>query len=280
MTQLGLGTASFIDGYGLGPNPTVDAERLIRTAVERGIGYIDTAAGYGASEEIIGRFSTFLQQKGVRIATKLPKDGLHRLDESLQRLRTSRIDTLLVHSADETDIATQSVGDMLLDAKMRGLVGRTGASTYGSAAAGAALAEEWCDVVQVEHSIVNPSVMATLGQVRRPGQEVVVRSVLCKGLLTGRRAQFAGLPPIGMEVLDRLEERAASWGYTVPELAIRFALDTPGVDVVVVGVSSDQELELALRATNRRLDPAQWKSLAEFNSHEAYWAHPERWVEV
>jgi aryl-alcohol dehydrogenase-like predicted oxidoreductase len=38
---------------------------------------------------------------------------------------------------------------------------------------------------------------------------------------------------------------------TLPELAIRFALDTPGLDVVLVGIGSPEELATAVAARDR-----------------------------
>lgn len=275
-----MGTAGFIPGYGLGDDRIDDADRLIRRAVEQGVSYIDTAAGYGPSEEYLGRHADFLKDHGVRICTKIGKQSDDRIEDSLRRLQMSQIDTLLLHSAAESDLTDQASVDAILQSKRRGLARRTGASTYGAEAARSAMQQQWCDVVQVEHSIVNPSVVSEANAVRRPGQEIVVRSVLCKGLLTGRLREFRRLPARAAEVLGRLADRAESWGYTLPQLAIRFALDTPGVDVVLVGVSSSTELDVALSAAARPLDESQWASLAEFDSHVEDWAHPERWSEI
>jgi aryl-alcohol dehydrogenase-like predicted oxidoreductase len=154
----------------------------------------------------------------------------------------------------------------------------TGASTYGADDARLALAQPWCDVVQVEHSVLNPSVVHALAGVKRPGQEIAARSVLCKGLLTGRRRYATDLDVALAATLDRLEARAHDWGFTLPELAIRFALDTPGVDIVLVGMSNLPELETALAAARRTpLEQRQMEALAEFDCAYEDWSHPERW---
>jgi aryl-alcohol dehydrogenase-like predicted oxidoreductase len=122
-------------------------------------------------------------------------------------------------------------------------------------------------------------VVPALNAARRVGQEIVVRSVLCKGLLTDRRRCAQHLDGAVAVKLDGLDARAEQWGYSLPELAIRFALDTPGVDVVLVSASSVAELATAVAAAARvPLEPEQWESLAEFDCSSQDWVHPERWA--
>jgi aryl-alcohol dehydrogenase-like predicted oxidoreductase len=275
--KLGLGTATFIPSYGIGGDSVVGSEALIHEAVVRGINYVDTAAGYAMSEETLGRMAEFLSDHDVRICTKMSVGSTETAEDSLRRLRVPRVDTLMMHSAGAGDLQEAKNIDRLLDARSRGQASRLGASTYGIDAASAALEQTWCETIQVEHSLLNPTVVPALAKVRRSGQEVVVRSVLCKGLLTSRRHQMKDLPAEAQELIDRLEARALEWGYSLSELAIRFALDTPGVDVVLVGLVSPAELAGVLRAATRPLTQEQWSSLAEFDCHDERWSHPELW---
>ncbi len=278
---LGLGTASFLSGYRLGSaGTTVDGRALVEFAVARGVRYIDTAAAYGDSERLLGGMASTLKAARVRVATKLTAAQLNagEFGDSLQRLRVTAVDTLLLHSAGPSDLDDARVPGVLAALKASGAMASAGASTYGAAAAERALAKPWCDVVQVEHSILNPSVVERANAVRRPGQQVVVRRVLCKGLLTARRA-VADLPAGAVQLLDELEALAGSWGLTLPQLAIRFAIDTPGVDVVVVGASNAGELELAQAARDTPpLGRDRMQTLAHFDRSSESWSHPETWT--
>lgn len=84
------------------------AETMLRTAIEGGVNYFDTAYVYhgGESERVLGRV---LKKDGLRdrvfIATKIPtwmleKDGdIDRFfDEQLERLQTDHIDMLMMHA--------------------------------------------------------------------------------------------------------------------------------------------------------------------------------------
>lgn len=288
MSELGVGTATFAPGYGLGGSAAGPAEAaaLLRDAIAAGIRYIDTAAGYGSAESIVGNVADDIEAHGVRVCTKLSaaavreKGALALLRESLAALRLPRVDALLLHSAAGDALADDALAVRLREARESGLVSRTGASTYGIQDAALALAQDWCDTIQVEHSVINPSVLKSL-DTRSARAQIVARSVLCKGLLSERR-RHAGAITSGLEpTLEALEQLAAQWGWSLPELAIRYALDTPQVDVVVVGISTTAELEMALAAAARPpLDAEALAGLARFDRSFDDAAHPERWPAV
>ena len=266
-------------GYGF-TTEDVDAGALITEAVEGGVGYVDTAVDYGSSEQLIGVQADRLSRAGVRICTKVRAEELpgNRVAESRLRLRVDRIDTLLVHSATIADIESPGCGRSFERLKREGHISRAGASTYGTEAAARALASRWCDTVQVEHSLLNPSVVSAVRTCRRPGQEVVVRSVLCRGLLTARRAAASHLSDESRRLLDEADALAAEWGLPLAQLAVRFALDTPGVDIVLVGAGTTEELRCALEASRRSpLTPEQLDILGRFDRSTESWTHPEQW---
>ena len=274
-------------GYGLGATAVDRSEKLslLQAAVEGGISYIDTAAAYAESEDLLGKLMDLLSAHQVRLCTKISGDARctvkimrRKLDASLQRLHCGGVDTVLLHSAKQGELMDPSIGELFESAKRDHRVCFTGASTYGVKDARIALALPWSDVLQTEYSILNQSVVRTILMSVREDQEIVVRSVLCKGLLTGRRRNASGLIDELGPVIDKLEVIAAGWGYSLPELAIRFALDTPRVNVVLVGVSNKDELDIALGAKDREpLTQEQMDILAKFDCSEMDCVHPERW---
>src|SRR5512137_1235352 len=78
-----------------------DGIRLVRDALGLGVNFIDTAHGYGHSEELIGEAMRELGRDSLVIATKSPASDrrtfLADLDESLRRLRTDHIDVFQFH---------------------------------------------------------------------------------------------------------------------------------------------------------------------------------------
>jgi aryl-alcohol dehydrogenase-like predicted oxidoreductase len=283
---LGLGTATFARGYGIAATPLEPsaAATLLREAMEAGVRYLDTAADYGDSERIVGATADLIVAHGVRVCTKIATRAAARPAElegavraSLQRLHLPRLDTLMLHSADCAALGTPTVAGSMEALRAAKLAERVGASTYGVDAARAACGAPWCGAVQLEFSILNQSVLRRLAGLTS-GVEIVVRSVLCKGLLTDRRVDAPALTAEIADTLGALGRVATEWGGTLPELAIRFALDTPGIGVVLVGVSSREELATALRAQTRSPLPQElYARLVACDRSEAGVTHPERW---
>jgi aryl-alcohol dehydrogenase-like predicted oxidoreductase len=281
MATLGLGTATFIPNYGLRENdgnPRTGAP--IAKALDTGIRYVDTAPSYGDAEVAIGDLGQRIQHEQVRVCTKgdARKDSGALNEEfstSLRRLRCDSVDTFLMHSARPEEMDS-SAAEFFKTVKGQRRTKKIGASTYGNDAV-FAIGLPWCDVVQVEHSILNPRVLASIVPLRRAGQEVVVRSVLCRGLLGSEAPRPLDTPDAITRPLDELRELAMQWGFALSNLSIRFALDSPGVDVALVGVATDEELAAAVYASQLpSLDRHQLKVLERFDLSHLDFIHPER----
>jgi aryl-alcohol dehydrogenase-like predicted oxidoreductase len=281
-SRLGLGTAPFIAGYSWGQDAAcADPDRLIAACLDAGVRYIDTSGHYGDVEIVLGRQRALLAKHRARLCVKVAvrewPDGLY---DAFGRLGVERADTVMVHSATGEFLREPELAETMSKVKAMGRAARTGASTYGVDDALCVLEQPWGTAVQVEYSVLNPSVVRAIGPRSRADQEIVVRTVLCRGLLTGRwrEVPIAASAPIA-PTLERLQALAASWGFDdLAELAIRFALDSPHVGIVLVGIASGAELAIAIAAAQRPpLTPAQMDALTEFDHSTSDWTHPERW---
>ena len=85
------------------------ATQQLRSAIDNGVNYVDTAWPYhgGESEPFVGRALGDGYRERVRLATKLPSWLVHSradmdrfLNAQLEKLATGRIDYYLVHSLD------------------------------------------------------------------------------------------------------------------------------------------------------------------------------------
>ena len=103
---LGLGTSKL----GLYKGADYDYEHMARTfssAVDHGIRYLDTAAGYGRAEEAVG--AAIRGRRGeMFVATKLSTDTREEaqplFERSLERLGTGYVDVLHMHSAGQRNL--------------------------------------------------------------------------------------------------------------------------------------------------------------------------------
>jgi 1-deoxyxylulose-5-phosphate synthase len=129
----------------LNPTPEVDSERLLLRALDAGINLIDTSNSYwqGEAEALIGRtLETENRRDEAFIATKVfyptgtgPNDRggsrahiVKACEDSLQRLKTDRIDLYQLHRPDFA-VPLEETLAALTDLVRRGLVLYVGSST-------------------------------------------------------------------------------------------------------------------------------------------------------
>lgn len=265
VSRLGLGTVELGMPYGLAedPPPTDDmCIRLLHCACEGGINYIDTAAAYGRSEELVGRafgqwsdrpiIATKVALRGVGGA-ELPAGGLAdhiraSVERSLRLLQTDRLDILKIHSAEGPFLTDELVAAMaaLVDS---GDIGLWGASTYELAAPADALREPGIRVLQVAYNLLDQRLEdELLPRARAQGVGIVLRSVFLKGVLSDRRRELTpALAPLALAA-EEAAQIAAGAGIPLSEMALRFAIYGGAGDVTLIGTAHQAELEQNLSA--------------------------------
>src|SRR5947209_2821018 len=204
VSAIGLGCMGMSFSYGP-PKDKQEMISLIRTAVERGVTFFDTAEVYGpyTNEELVGEaLASFRSQ--VVIATKFgwkidskAERGLAGLDSrpehikevaeaSLKRLKTDVIDLFYQHRVD-ANVPIEDVAGAVKDLIQEGKVKQFGLSEAGAKTIRRAHAVQPVAAVQSEYSLwySNPEkeVLPTLEEL---GIGFVPYSPLGKGFLTGK----------------------------------------------------------------------------------------------
>jgi len=201
VSALGLGCMSMSFGYG----PAADKQEmiaLIRSAVEQGITFFDTAEIYGpfTNEELVGEaLAPFRDQ--VVIATKFgfdcdsgkpgdlnsqPAHIKQVVEASLKRLRTDRIDLLYQHRVDP-NVPIEDVAGTVKELIQQGKVKHFGLSEAGVQTIRRAHAVQPVAALQSEYSLWwrEPEV-EVLPALEELGIGFVPFSPLGKGFLTGK----------------------------------------------------------------------------------------------
>jgi aryl-alcohol dehydrogenase-like predicted oxidoreductase len=204
VSAIGLGCMGMSFSYG----PPADRREMIsllRTAVERGVTFFDTAEVYGpfTNEELVGEALSPLRGQVV-IATKFgwqpnPRDGgkwtalnsrpehIKQVAEgSLERLKVDAIDLFYQHRVDP-DVPIEDVAGAVKDLIQEGKVKHFGLSEAGVQTIRRAHAAQPVTAVQSEYSLWwrNPEDEA-LPTLEELGIGFVPDSPLGKGFLTGR----------------------------------------------------------------------------------------------
>src|SRR5213080_2914049 len=198
VSALGLGCMSMTGGYSRSPDRQ-EMIALIRSAVERGVTFFDTAQVYGrfTNEELVGEALAPVRDQVV-IATKFGHDfdkgGLNSRPEyikrmvegSLKRLRVAAVDLFYQHRVDP-DVPIEEVAGAVKDLIQEGKVKHLGLSEAAAQTIRRAHAVQPVTAVQSEYSLwwrrPEGEVLPTLEEL---GIGFVPFSPLGKGFLTGK----------------------------------------------------------------------------------------------
>jgi len=266
ISKLGLGTVEIGLPYGIGDNKLPsdkEAERILRTAVEMGITYIDTARGYGVAEERIGKFG-ISSMKGIVIGTKcaqfLERGGDPRgedldrkirqeIEVSLRNLKVDSLQLVQLHGGSREQIERGELVEIMRKLKAEGKVQHIGIATRGEEAPLAAIDSSCFTVIQTAYSILDQRVAKkVLPGAQKNDIAIINRSVLLKGALT---PAVQKLPP----KLNQLKENAAaaaamaeSLGIDLPTLAFRFVISNAAVTCALLGTINPAHLRTAQKA--------------------------------
>jgi len=243
------------------------AVELLRTTLDSGINFFDTARMYGTSEVLMGKAFLDRRQEVVlctkcrplRDASgKLPPDKqleafiLASLHESLAALQTDHVEVFMLHQADSEILANQAIADVFSKLKKEGIICATGISTYSVEDTRQALTAGAWDVIQFPYNLLDQRQGEVFEEAARLGVGLVVRSVLMKGLLSSRGKN---LHPALSEVERHIEGCQALLTDNFPDLpslATKFALSQPEVAAVLVGIDRMQYLHEALHTSDGR----------------------------
>lgn len=223
---IGMGTSGSFE-VAVGSPQQQALREVLRRFFEAGASVIDTSPNYGNAEDMLGGL---LAEQAFRpktfLATKLAADnreaGEAQFAQSLQRLRSERIDLLQVHNL--RDWRTQLA--LARELKAQGKVRYVGVTHFLDAAHDAladVVAEQKPDFVQINYSVASPHAEKRVLPVARDlGVAVIINRAFEDGKLF---AQVAGraLPAWAAEV------GVSTWA----QMFLKFALSHPAVTVVI-----------------------------------------------
>jgi aryl-alcohol dehydrogenase-like predicted oxidoreductase len=259
------------------------AQSFLNGALDLGITFIDTARGYGASEERIGKFLSSRRSE-FRISTKVGYglDGHEDwtsecvtagVEEALRRLRTDIIDVVHLHSCPVEVLQRGDVIIALEDAKKAGKIRVAAYAGEGDALRFAAHSGRFASL-QTSINVCDQRVLSE-----------VVDTPEGKNLGIVSKRPMANAPwrfpkrPTG----DYSEQYWVRWkamdierkqvGMSWDELALRFAAFLPGVHSCVVGTTNLEHLRRNVASVQKgALDGRLVKELREaFRARDMHW---------
>jgi len=278
--KLALGTVQFGLDYGVtnhdGQVAIDEVKNILDYAKDKGIDTLDTASGYGNSEQVLGEVGV----NNYRIITKTTplKNGVDGVikgfHQSLDSLNIGQVDGLLIHNIDDTkDKRFGKLFYKLNELKEEGVIKKIGFSTYTPEQVNLLLEKFDFDIIQVPFNVFDTRLIlgGQLEALKSKGVEIHARSVFLQGVLLN---------------FDNLSDYFSTWkkqfeeyqvivkrsNLSLLEYALNFALSTQEIDKILVGVNSENQLKEIVHAVKKQssleahligdinlLNPSLWK---------------------
>lgn len=265
VSRLGIGLSEI--GYELRMEQEERAARILNIALDHGINFLDTAACYGISEELIGRTIADRRDEYV-LATKAGhvagdyqgepwtartiRDSIER---SLRRMQTDHLDLVQLHSCSLEVLKQGEAIRALQEARQAGKTRYIGYSGDNEAA-------EWAvesgvfDTLETSFNLVDQRARTRLfPQVRETGIGLIAKRPIANAAWGERKK-----PTAYTDEYARRAKRMAQEGGSIsgaPEdsilLSLGFTLAHDVIDTAIVGTSNPEHLRENIRMVEEQL---------------------------
>ena len=293
INPIGLGTNA-VGGHNLFPNLDEETGReIVRTAIDQGINFIDTAYIYGPerSEELIGEV---IREKGKRKQLIIATKGAHKyvedemvvdnspaflrksVEDSLIRLRTDYIDLFYIHFPDEHTPKDEAVG-ALRKLKDEGKIRAIGVTNFSMEQLKEANKDGYVDVIQSEYNLLKRQAEdELLPYAKEHSISFVPYFPLASGLLTGKYTKNSPITdgrsrnPLfqgtafedNLAKVEKLREIATAKEAEVAHLVLAWYLKQETIDAVIPGAKQPEQVLQNIKALNIQLSDEECKLIS------------------
>jgi diketogulonate reductase-like aldo/keto reductase len=243
---VGLGTWQTFD-VGPGSAERAPLAEVLAAFVELGGQLVDSSPMYGRSEEVVGDLAA---QLGLRaklfIATKVWTSGrmagIRQMEESMRKLRVTRIDLMQVHNLVDVDTHLDTLQGWKRDGSVR-YVGVTHYTAGSHEAVARLVASRPVDFVQINYSV---------------GEREAERRLLPLAQARGA-AVIANRPFAGGDLFRRLRSRPLpAWAAEIDcdswaQVLLKFVVSHPAITCAIPATSQAAHLRDNMKAAHGRL---------------------------
>jgi aryl-alcohol dehydrogenase-like predicted oxidoreductase len=298
VSRIGFGCEQ-LGGNDWGHVDEADAIAAVRTALDHGVNFFDTADVYGLghSEETLSK-ALGDQRSEVIVATKFgvnwrqdaegtrattyrdcsPKRVVEALEASLRRLRLDRIPLYQIHWPDPSTALSDTL-EALARCQKEGKIRYIGCSNFPEDLLREATQSQQVISLQIPYNLLDrgaEKAILPLCQDRQIG--VLAYGPLAQGLLSGKYGpdskfdtgdRRSRLPTFRREVVDqnlplieKLREVAQGYEKTPAQVALRWLLDSDSISCAITGVKEPRQIEENAGALGWSLGQEDWDYLA------------------
>jgi aryl-alcohol dehydrogenase-like predicted oxidoreductase len=232
------------------------ASKVLNTALDQGINFLDTAACYGNSEELVGQ-SISTRRDEFYLATKaghaVEDDGQpwtfdtvrESIDRSLRRLRTDHVDIVQLHSCDVDILEKGDVIEALQDAKQQGKTRFIGYSGDNESAVWA-VESGMFDTLQTSFNLVDQKARNTLfAKAEKQGMGIIAKRPIANAVwgTDHSPSSYASEYFRRYEIMVNDGSLPPSISHEPIVVSLDFVLSHDAVDTAIVGTSNPQHMK-------------------------------------
>jgi len=294
VNPIGLG-ANAVGGYNIHPDLNdAQGKEVVRTAIEHGINFIDTASMYGLghSEELIGEVVQELGNRskliiatkvgpkminGERVMDNSPSFLKEEVEKSLRRLKTDYIDLLYIHFPDEHTPKNEAIG-ALKELKDEGKIRAIGVSNFTLIQLQEANQDGYVDVVQGHYNLIHREAEKELFPYTLEHEIAFIPYFpLASGLLTGKYTKDTEIPEYRkksqffqkdiydkiVEKVDQLRPMAEARNVEVTNIVLAWYLAQEAVTAIIPGAKKAEQILSNLKTADVSLSKEEIQKIDE-----------------
>lgn len=281
-----LGTAQFGFDYGInnkrGKISKKEVFKILNYAKNNDIDSLDTAASYGQSEEVIGKFIK-QRKKSFKIISKITFSGDPKIDvnleKSLNKLGVKQLEGYLIHDF-KFYLKKPEILKTLKKYKTKGLIKKIGFSLYYPKELEYLLTNNIrFDIIQVPYNIFDQRFEPYFSQLKKRHIEIHVRSVFLQGLVFKNLSKLAPRFKKIKLKLEYLNKIARDLDISISALCLNFAFLNTNIDKIIIGVDTLGNLKDNLKALKYRAKVKEiYKNLKILKENDEKIILPFNWI--
>lgn len=279
-----LGTVQFGLDYGINNKEGLLSKEkifdILDFAFNEGIETLDSADAYGNAQEMVGEFiesgskkfkvnTKFYAQEGNTIAEQL--------QHTLHQLKLDKVNVYFFHRF--KDLKNSPALSALRELKKQNKISQTGVSVYTNEELEYCIDTAEVDVIQLPFNLLdNYSKRGSLiNKAKQNGKVVQVRSVFLQGLFFKEEKTWPSyLQPL-IKYVQILKDLAVEHDLSMFDLALGYVLSKSGIDQIIIGVDSKEQLKKNLDVRERKLDDALIGKIDAISVKEESLLYPYNW---
>jgi aryl-alcohol dehydrogenase-like predicted oxidoreductase len=256
INRLAIGAAKFGFAYDYLNNTSSlskkTAYKILDTAVDFNINTIDTAQGYGNSEQVIGDYLRKRTIRNLNIITKVSQASNNiDIKSSLERLDVDCLYAVLIHVFSDFK-KDNSIFYKLADYKEKGLINKIGFSLYFPEELEYLIESKIkFDIIQVGYSIFDQRFKEYFTDLKNMGVEIHTRSAFLHGLYFKNKNQIGKHFNKVKKKLGLLHELSISRDIPIASICLNYVLNDTRIDKVIIGVDNSEILQQNIELVNK-----------------------------